>query len=141
MTIETLRTICLGFPGATEDIKWGADLVFSVGGRMFCAVNVEPPHQLGFKCTADDFATLVERPGIRPAPYLARAMWVQEEALGEALDRRELEQLLRTAYDLIKAKLSKSKQASLGGARRTATGGRTIVKQPRAPRRARGRAR
>jgi len=34
-------------------------------------------------------------------------MWVQELELGEALDRRELERLLRTAYELVKAKLPK----------------------------------
>jgi predicted DNA-binding protein (MmcQ/YjbR family) len=116
MTLESLRAICLALPGATEDIKWGADLVFSVGGKMFCAVNADPPHQLGFKCSEETFAELVERPGIRPAPYLARAMWVQEEALGEALDRRELEQLLRAAYEIVKAKLPKSRQKALAGA-------------------------
>lgn len=25
MTLETLRQICRALPGATEDIKWGAD--------------------------------------------------------------------------------------------------------------------
>ena len=115
MTLESLRAICLALPGATEDVKWGADLVFSVGGKMFCAVNADPPHQLGFKCSEETFAELVERPGIRPAPYLSRAMWVQEEALGEALDRRELEQLLRAAYEIVKAKLPKSRQKAFAG--------------------------
>jgi predicted DNA-binding protein (MmcQ/YjbR family) len=107
MTIETLQQICRAFPGVTEDIKWGADLAFCVGGKMFCVVNTEPPHQMSFKCTPDDFGELVERPGLIPAPYLARAMWVQEQELGEALDRRELERLLRAAYELVKAKLPK----------------------------------
>lgn len=119
MTIESLRTFCLRLPGATEDIKWGADLVFSVGGKMFCAVNTERPHQMSFKSTPEAFAELVERPGLRPAPYLARAMWVQEESLGETLERGELETLLRTAYELVKAKLPKSTQATLGRAPKT----------------------
>ncbi len=111
MTLETLRTICRALPGVTEDIKWGADLAFSVGGRMFCVVNTEPPHQMSFKCTAEEFAELVERDGLMPAPYLARAMWVQQsELVDEVLDRRELERLLRTSYDLVVAKLPRSKR-------------------------------
>ena len=111
MTIDVLRSICLALPDVTEDIKWGADLVFSVGGKMFCAVHTEPPHQVSFKCTPEEFAELVERPGLIPAPYLARAMWVQETALGDTLERRELEALLRTSYELVRARLPKSKRA------------------------------
>jgi predicted DNA-binding protein (MmcQ/YjbR family) len=110
MTIDGLRRICMALPGATEDIKWGADLAFSVGGKMFCVVNVEPPHQMSFKCTPDGFAVLIEREGIIPAPYLARAMWVQESELGTVLERRELEGLLRTSYELVVAKLPGSKR-------------------------------
>ena len=110
MTLDRLREICAGLPGVTEDVKWGHDLCFCVGGKMLAAVNLEPPHQLGFKCTPEDFAELTEREGIIPAPYLARAMWVQESELGVALERRELTSLLRSAYDLVVAKLPKSKR-------------------------------
>jgi predicted DNA-binding protein (MmcQ/YjbR family) len=110
MTLDRLRKMCAGLPGVTEDVKWAQDLCFCVGGKMFAAVNLEPPHQLGFKCTPEDFAELTEREGIIPAPYLARAMWVQESELGVALERQELTSLLRSAYDLVVAKLPKSKQ-------------------------------
>ena len=111
MTIDSVRSICRAMPGATEDLKWGADLAFCVGGKMFCVVNTEPPHQMSFKCTPDDFAELTEREGLIPAPYLARAMWVQQPDLAEeALDRRELQRLLRTSYDLVVAKLPKSRR-------------------------------
>jgi predicted DNA-binding protein (MmcQ/YjbR family) len=73
-------------------------------------VNVEPPHQMSFKCTPEGFADLIEREGIIPAPYLARAMWVQESELGTVLERRELEGLLRTSYELVVAKLPGSKR-------------------------------
>jgi predicted DNA-binding protein (MmcQ/YjbR family) len=109
MTLETVRSICRAMSAVTEDIKWDADLVFSVGGRMFCVVNTEPPHQVSFKCTPEEFAELIERAGVRPAPYLARAMWVQQTDLRDpAFDRGELQRLLRTAYDLVVAKLPKS---------------------------------
>jgi predicted DNA-binding protein (MmcQ/YjbR family) len=40
----------------------------------------------------------------------ARNMWVQEEELGEALDRRELEALVKASYGLVIAKLPKRLQ-------------------------------
>ena len=110
MTLETVRRICRSFPGVTEDVKWGNDLVFSVGDKMFAAMDLQPPYSLGFKCTPEGFSALIEREGIIPAPYLARAMSVKEEALGEALDKRELEQLLKQAYDLVVAKLPASRR-------------------------------
>ncbi len=109
MTLETVRTICRALPEVTEDVKWGADLCFSVGKKMFTVVNVEPPHQIAFKCTPESFAELVERPGIIPAPYMAKNMWVMEEELGETLDRKELTTLIKQSYDLVVAKLPKSK--------------------------------
>ncbi len=112
MTIDTLRKFCRSLPDVTEDIKWGQDLVFSIGGKMFVVVNIEPPNQISFKCTPETFGELVEREGLIPAPYLARAMWVQEQSLGETLERSELEALVRSSYDLVRAKLPKKRRAS-----------------------------
>jgi predicted DNA-binding protein (MmcQ/YjbR family) len=110
MTVERVRQICQALPGVTEDVKWDHDLCFSIGGKMFVVVNLEPPHQIGFKCTPDSFAELIERDGIIPAPYLARAMWVQETELGAALEVRELEALIRSSYDLVVSTLPRSKR-------------------------------
>ena len=107
MTIEAIRRFCRALPDTTEDIKWVEDLVFSVGKKMYAVVSLEPPHTVAFKCTPESFAELVERDGIIPAPYLARAMWVRENELGATLDRQELEELLRASYELVKAKLPK----------------------------------
>ena len=41
MNIEHLREYCLSFPGATEDVKWGSDLCFSVGAKMFCVTGAD----------------------------------------------------------------------------------------------------
>jgi predicted DNA-binding protein (MmcQ/YjbR family) len=35
MDFEAAKELCRGFAGSTEDIKWGADAVFSLGGKMF----------------------------------------------------------------------------------------------------------
>ena len=63
-------------------MKWGHDLCFCVAGKMFTVVSLERPHSIAFKCTPETFGELVERPGIIPAPYMARNMWVQEQELG-----------------------------------------------------------
>ena len=112
MTIETVRSICRALPAVTEDVKWGHDLCFCVAGKMFTVVSLETPHSIAFKCTAETFGELVERPGIIPAPYMARNMWVMEQELGESLARRELEPLINTSYALVVAKLPKSRQPS-----------------------------
>ena len=136
--IDDIRDFCRTLEGTTEDIKWGSDLVFSIGGKMYAVVCLDPPHTLAFKCTPDTFAELVEREGIIPAPYLARAMWVQERSLGETLDRREAEQLMTAAYEIVKAKLPKRKA-------RPATSGKTAArsssKRRRTARTRRGRSR
>ena len=112
MTIEGVRKICKALPEVTEDVKWGHNLCFSVGGKMFAAMDLNPPHALGFKCTPDAFAELVERPGIIPAPYLARARWVLVEKPGK-LRANELGAFVRGSYELVRAKLTKTLQREL----------------------------
>ncbi|HEY7289630.1 MAG TPA: MmcQ/YjbR family DNA-binding protein [Vicinamibacterales bacterium] len=112
MRLESLRTLCLALPDATEDIKWGQDLAFSIRKKMFCVVNTEPPHQMSFKCSPEDFAELIERSGMRPAPYLARAMWVLEEQLGASLDASEVQKYVTRSYDLVAAKAPGRKRTS-----------------------------
>lgn len=111
MTIDAVRAVCRALPNVTEDVKWGHDLCFCVHEKIFTVVSLEPPHSIAFKCTPETFGELVERPGIIPAPYMARNMWVQEQELGDVLDRRELEALVKVSYALVLAKLPKSLRA------------------------------
>jgi predicted DNA-binding protein (MmcQ/YjbR family) len=113
MLLAQLREICLSFPGATEQVQWGDDLLFKVGGKMFAVAPLEPrPVVLSFKTSPEMFAELTERPDIIPAPYLARANWVALESR-TALPQAELVSLLRTSYDLVVAKLPKKFRDSL----------------------------
>src|ERR1700751_2026598 len=98
---EPLRKLCLGFPHSTEQVQWGYDLVFKIGGKMFAVTPLEPaPVFLTFKAADESFAELTERPGIIPAPYLARAKWVALEK-SDSLSSQELASLLRVSYDLV----------------------------------------
>jgi predicted DNA-binding protein (MmcQ/YjbR family) len=113
MGIDWLRRFCLALPGVTEQIQWEDDLLFKVGGKMFAVVRLEPARVfMSFKAGPEDFAELVERPGIIPAPYMARAQWVALES-ESALQRAELENLLRSAHSLILSKLPKTLQAEI----------------------------
>jgi predicted DNA-binding protein (MmcQ/YjbR family) len=105
MDIEQLRKLCLSFPGATEQIQWGDDLLFKVGGKMFAVTPLVPAKVcLSLKASVENFAELTERPGVIPAPYLARAKWIALESR-DALPAAEIGQLLRESYELVLAKL------------------------------------
>lgn len=120
MNAETIRKHCQDWPGVAEDIKWGSNLVFSVAGKMFCVLDMAKIEsggsgRLGFKVESERFLELTDRPGIVPAPYLARAHWISLTAHA-ALPVAETKALIRRSYELVFARLPKSKQRELGGA-------------------------
>src|SRR5947209_19249179 len=90
MDVDFIRKCCMAQPHTTETVQWGSDLVFKIGGKMYAVTPLEPaPVCLSFKCSPEDFADLTERPGIIPAPYMARAQWVALES-DDALTAAEL---------------------------------------------------
>ncbi|WP_020655237.1 MmcQ/YjbR family DNA-binding protein [Massilia niastensis] len=113
MDFEAAKALCRGFPGATEDLKWEHDAVFSVGGKMFAVTNAALPSE-GFSLKAEDerFLELTDRPGIIPAPYLARAKWVYVTAGADMADA-ELAALLRRSYELVFARLTRKLQREI----------------------------
>lgn len=112
MNIEQLRKFCLSFPGATEDVKWGNDLCFCVGAKMFCVTGVDSNDSgISVKCTPEKFAELTERDGIDPAAYVARYHWIHIKNL-DAVTADELKSLIGKSYQLVFDKLpSKIKKA------------------------------
>jgi predicted DNA-binding protein (MmcQ/YjbR family) len=128
MNIDWIRKYCLSLPAATEQVQWGSDLIFKVGGKMFAALPLEPGGPwMSLKCSPEEFAELVERPGIRPAAYLARAHWISLE-MESALPRDEIERLVRESHGLVVAKLSKKMQARILGSGKQAA--RSRVRKP-----------
>lgn len=112
ITPRQAEVLCGGWPGVTRDIKWGEDLVFSVGGKMFL-VMPQQGGRLAFKVEDERFLELSDQPGMIAAPYLARARWIQVVE-PQRFTTRELSELIRTAYGLIRRKLTKKLQAELG---------------------------
>jgi predicted DNA-binding protein (MmcQ/YjbR family) len=114
MNIDWVQSYCMSLPHATESVQWGNDLVLKINGKMFAVVVLEPAKVwLSFKCSPEEFAQLIERPGIIPAPYSARYHWVALET-EDALTVSELKTLLRRSYDLVVEKLPKKARAALG---------------------------
>ena len=113
MNIETLREFCRSLPAVTEDVKWGHDLCFSVGAKMFCVAALDGPLTVSFKVKDDEFEELANSPGMCPAPYVARYKWVLVEDV-DALNRKEWEHYVRQSYDLVRAKLPKKVTRELG---------------------------
>jgi predicted DNA-binding protein (MmcQ/YjbR family) len=113
MNAEQVREFCLRLPGAREDIKWGGARVFSIAGnKMFAVQHINGTPTLGFKVDQSLFLGYCDRPGIHPAPYLARAYWI---SLTEpyAASATELTELLSRSHQLVVGKLPKRQQIGL----------------------------
>jgi predicted DNA-binding protein (MmcQ/YjbR family) len=112
MTSEQIAAFCLALPGAREDYKWGGVRVFSIAEtRMFAVLGLRGD-DLAFKVASELFLGYVDRPGVRPAPYLARAHWISLEA-PYAMGAEELQDLLLRSHQLVVARLPKRRQPAL----------------------------
>lgn len=113
MDADWIRDLCLSFPGTTEHVQWGDNLVFKVAGKIHAVLILHPAAVwLSFKASPEKFFELTERPGVIPAPYLARAKWVALESR-DVLTREELATLLRESYDMVVAKLTRKNREAL----------------------------
>lgn len=106
MTIDAIREYALGFPGVAEDIKWGNNLCFTVGGKIFLIVNPDEfPVSASFKTTAELFEELTAGNLFIPAPYLARNNWLMAENVA-LVEWSEWKKYIAGSYNLVFHKLS-----------------------------------
>ena len=112
MSEDDVAQFCLALPGAREDYKWGGVRVFSIAGNKMFALQGLRGDSLAFKVDKELFLGHVDRPGIHPAPYLARAHWVIMDT-PYPLVAGELQELLRRSHQLVVAKLPKRVQVGL----------------------------
>lgn len=133
MDAERARTFLLSLPFVHETVQWGDNLVFwagdkALGGKMFCLLNLDGGGPVAsFSAGAELFGELVEREGLRPAPYFARLHWVAAERWG-ALPHREWQEFLRHACEITFAKMPARRRLLLQGEAQPAT-----ERKPRAP--------
>jgi predicted DNA-binding protein (MmcQ/YjbR family) len=119
MDAERMRAMLLDLPHVVETMQWGANLVFwtcdkTVGGKMFAVVDLDGQGGpvISYAAGPEHFAELVEREGIIPAPYLARAYWVAIEQW-DIFRPTEWKSELTAAYTRVFAKLPKRVRESL----------------------------
>ena len=117
MNIDSLRWFCATLPGATVDVKWGADECHCVGGRMFAVFPVAggKAATVSFKCEPARFLALTDLPGIVPAPYLARAHWVQVTD-ARALTDAQARELVTRSHALVHARLTRRDREAIAAA-------------------------
>lgn len=99
---QKLRAIALSLPETREDHPWG-DVVFKIGDKMFmsCAVH---SGGITVKANPGELDALLERENIKLAAYVGRFGWISMTLESEA-DLPFAEQLIRTSYELISARL------------------------------------
>ena len=117
MNFDSLRKHCARLPGATMDVKWGADECYCVMTKMFAVffVDAGKGRTMSFKCDPERFLELTDIPGIIPAPYLARAHWVQVTD-AKALSDSDARALVARSHALITAKLTRRDRDAIAAA-------------------------
>lgn len=105
---------CNSLPATTHVIQWEGASVWKVGGKIFAIwSDRNGPPAVSFKCSDMAYQMLSEQPGLAPAPYLARAKWIQLHDL-EALSEADLFAYIRNAHSLVAAKLTRKLRQELG---------------------------
>lgn len=115
-TDKEVEKFIRSLPHATLSIQWGNDRVFKIAGKMFAVIGFYDdmkPGGMSFKASEESFRILTELPGIKPAPYLARAHWVWLDK-PTRLPAKELRAYLTRAHSIVASGLPKKKQKELG---------------------------
>lgn len=103
---------CLALHGVTLDHPFGDHHdAYRIGGKMFVMVGEQGG--VSFKVSDIAYEILTEAGKARPAPYLARAKWVNLPD-PEAWDDDELAEHFAIAHRIVAAKLTKKARAGLG---------------------------
>ena len=107
-----IRRACLALPAATLDHPFGEHHdAYKVGGKMFAMVG--EMGGVSFKVSEVAYEVLTETGHARPAPYLARAKWVNLEDPSD-WPEHELVEHLAIAHGIIAAKLTRKTRRDLG---------------------------
>jgi predicted DNA-binding protein (MmcQ/YjbR family) len=110
MDADALRSLCLGFNGAVEELPF-----FKVGGKVFAIAPLdgEPPLRIGLKCDPELAQVLrATYPAITPGYHNTRH-W-NTVLLDGSLGADFVHDLLEDSYDLVVSALPKRVQRELG---------------------------
>lgn len=126
MTADEFNDVCRTLPATTHVVQWGGADVWRVGGKVF-AIGGWNDGDTGitFKVTDIAYELLKDRPGLRPAPYLASRglTWIQHHGR-PGLSDAELRDYIRHSYLMVAGSLSGKRRRELGLAEAPAAAGR-----------------
>ena len=112
MDRQGVKQVCLALPAATLDHPWDPDHdAYKVGGKMFAVIG--GMGGISFKVSDIAYEVLTQSGRARPAPYMARAKWVNLDDPSDWPDD-ELAEHLKIAHSLIAAKLTRKERHELG---------------------------
>lgn len=100
--LDTIRSIALALPEATEELTWG-EANFRIRNKIFCFPG--GGGSLMVKADPEELAALLGDDRFRPAPYLARGGWVITEFGDDPIDWDEVGELITSSYCLIAPKM------------------------------------
>ncbi len=118
MDADALRTLCLAFPGATEERPFGPETtVFKVERKIFLltALEAEPLH-MSVKCEPELAGELrASYPAIVPGYHLNKRHW-NTVTIDGSLPGASIADMLEDSYDLVVTGLPRRTQRELGWA-------------------------
>lgn len=115
MNIEEIRDYCLGLNGVTEKTPFGkfarsyeSILVFYVLDHMFCYVDIDNFTSVTVKSTPDEIDEIrMNRSSVSNPLNQSLRHWIQLNLNGDIPDR-EIYALVKRAYEIVKAKYTKT---------------------------------
>ena len=116
MTTEEFNAFCGTLLATSYVVQWRGAHVWKVGGKVFAIGGWgDDSPAFTFKVSDIAFELLRDKPGLRPAPYLASRgfKWIQHYG-DPGLSDAELREYLLESHRMIGAGLSKKKQRELG---------------------------
>lgn len=116
MTYEEFNAYCAALPATGHVIQWGGSHVWKVGPKVFAIGGwQDAAPAFTFKVTPIAYEALRDRPGLRPAPYLASRglSWIQHFG-PPGLGDDELREHIRHSHALVAAGLSRKARVALG---------------------------
>jgi predicted DNA-binding protein (MmcQ/YjbR family) len=116
MTYGKFNAFCRALPATTYVVQWGGSHVWKVGGKVFAiGGGQDGKPSFSFKVSDVAYEMLRDRPGLRPAPYLASRglKWIQHFA-NPGLSDAALREYIRQSHFIVSQGLSKKRRIELG---------------------------
>ena len=116
MTYDEFNAFCQSLPATTYVVQWGGSHVWKVGGKVFAIGGWQDDEpSFTFKVSEISYEMLKDRPGLRPAPYLASRglKWIQHYAK-PGLSHVDLQDYIRRSHTIISLGLPKKRRIELG---------------------------